>query len=116
MARYCLVSRVRPDRLEEYRRLHEQVWPELLEALVDAGWRNYSLFLRADGTLIGYVEAEDLTLAQQRVAQTDVNRRWQAVASELFVTDRPPDQAWELVPEVFHLESQLQSHRASQLN
>ena len=60
MPRYCLLGHVNPNRLEEYREAHSAVWPELLEALRDAGWRNYSLFLREDGLLVGYAEADDL--------------------------------------------------------
>ncbi len=107
MPEYCLLGHVDPARLEEYREVHRHVWPELLVALRDAGWRRYSLFLREDGTLIGYVEADDLDLAQARVAQTEVNRRWQAAMAELFADDGPPDEAWELVPQVFQLERQL---------
>ena len=44
----------------------------------DTGWRNYSLFLRDDGLLIGYVEADDLQAAQAAMAATEVNARWQA--------------------------------------
>jgi len=109
MPRYCLLGHVDPTRLEEYREAHRHVWPELLEALRDAGWRNYSLFLRDDGTLVGYAECDDLEAAQARVAATEVNTRWQAAMAELFASDGPPDQAWELVPEVFHLEDQLEA-------
>ena len=49
MARVCFVSKVRPDRLDEYRARHAAVWPEMLEALRDCGWRDYHLFLRDDG-------------------------------------------------------------------
>ena len=87
------------------------MWPELLEVLRDAGWRNYSLFLRDDGTLIGYVESDDLAKAQQSVAATEVNDRWQAAMAELFASEGPPDQAWEIVPEVFNLEDQLNRRR-----
>ncbi len=38
---------VKPERLEEYKRLHREVWPELLDDLKAAGARNYSIF--ADG-------------------------------------------------------------------
>lgn len=107
MAEYCLVGHVDPSRLKEYRAVHARVWPELLEALRDAGWRRYSLFLRDDGTLIGYVEADDLDAAQARVAETEVNRRWQAAMAELFASEGAPDEAWERVPQVFQLERQL---------
>jgi L-rhamnose mutarotase len=112
MPRYCLLGRVRPERLEEYREAHRAVWPELLRVLADAGWRNYSLFLREDGLVIGYAEADDLEAAQQRVAATEVNTRWQAAMSDLFagLDGAAPDQNWELVPEVFNLEDQLGRH------
>ncbi len=107
MARYCLVGQVDPAKLDEYKARHAAVWPELLEALQAAGWRNYSLFLRPDGMLIGYCEADDLELAQERVAATEVNARWQAEMARLFVASGAPDQAWERVEEVFNLEEQL---------
>jgi L-rhamnose mutarotase len=90
MPRYCLLGHVDPTRLEEYREAHRAVWPELLEALRDAGWRNYSLFLRDDGLLIGYAEADDLAVAQDQVARTEVNARWQAAMGDLFQTEGPP--------------------------
>ena len=71
------------------------------------GRRRNSAVPREDGTLIGYVEADDLAVAQARVAATDVNARWQAAMAELFASDGPPDEAWEIVPEVFNLEDQL---------
>ena len=78
----------------------------------DAGWRNYSLFLRDDGLLIGYAEADDLAAAQERVARTEINARRQTAMSELFQIDGAPDEAWEIIPEVFNLEDQLRSARA----
>jgi L-rhamnose mutarotase len=107
MPRYCLLGHVDPTRLEEYREAHRAVWPELLAVLRDAGWRNYSLFLRDDGLLIGYAEADDLARAQEQVARTEVNTRWQQAMGDLFVTEGAPDEAWEIVPEVFNLEDQL---------
>lgn len=83
------------------------MWPEVLRALKKAGWNNYSLFLRPNGQLIGYVEAEDLDEAQARVAATEVNERWQAEMSKLFATEGAPDEAWERVELVFNLEDQL---------
>ena len=56
MQRVCFQLQVRPDRLEEYTRRHAAVWTDMLHALGDSGWHNYSLFLRPDGLLIGYVE------------------------------------------------------------
>jgi len=83
--RVCFQAQVKPDRVEEYRERHRRVWPEMLEALRTSGWHNYSLFLRDDGLLIGYFETpSSLAVAQQRMAQTEVNGRWQAEMAEFF--------------------------------
>ena len=112
MARYCFQLQVRPERLDEYAERHRAVWPEMLAALRDTGWRNYSLFLRADGLLIGYVEADDLQAAQAAMAATEVNARWQAEMAELFedLGDARPDTGFVQLPEIFHLEDQLSPH------
>ena len=77
MERVCFLLQVRADRLDEYRARHREVWPEMLAALREAGWGNYSLFLREDGLLVGYVETDDFEAAQRAMAATDVNDRWQ---------------------------------------
>ena len=109
MARYCFLLQVRPDLLAEYRARHAQVWPEMLHALRDTGWRNYSLFVRDDGLLVGYVEADDLAAAQAAMAATDVNRRWQAEMSRYFtgLAGRPPDVGFLVLDEVFNLDDAL---------
>jgi L-rhamnose mutarotase len=109
MPRYCFLLQVRPDRLAEYRARHREVWPDMLRALHDTGWRNYSLFLRADGLLVGYVESDDLAAAQAGMARTDVNARWQREMAPFFtgLDGQPPDEGFLLLEEVFHLEDQL---------
>jgi L-rhamnose mutarotase len=119
--RYCFNLQVRPDRIEEYVERHRAVWPEMLDALKQSGWHNYSLFLREDGLLVGYVEADDLTAAQAAMAATEVNARWQAEMSEFFsgLDARPPDESFLLLREVFHLEEQIaqaSTHRQPEEN
>ncbi len=98
MERVCWTMRVRPDRLVEYREAHRAVWPEMLAALRETGWTNYSLFLDDDGLLIGYLETEDFEAALAGMEATDVNARWQDAMSEFLV---PP---MRRIEEVFHLE------------
>jgi L-rhamnose mutarotase len=110
MQRACFRLRVRPDRLAEYRERHAAVWPDMLAALKQTGWDNYSLFLADDGLLIGYVEAADsVEDAQARMALTDVNARWQAEMNDFFegLDGSAPDEGFDLLPEIFHLEDQL---------
>jgi L-rhamnose mutarotase len=104
MARYCFCLQVKPDRMTEYAERHRAVWPEMRAALRDSGWRNYSLFLRDDGLLVGYVEADDLVAAQAAMARTEVNARWQAEMAEFFtgLDGRGPDEGFVVLTEVFH--------------
>lgn len=114
LRRYCFELHVRPDRLDEYKARHAAVWPEMLAALKDSGWHNYSLFLRPDGLLIGYVESADLRAAQQAMAATAVNARWQADMKDFFVDlDTAPDEGFVELEEVFHLEDQLERARTA---
>jgi L-rhamnose mutarotase len=110
MTRYCFMLHVRPELLAEYRERHAAVWPDMLRALHDTGWRNYSIFAREDGLLVGYVEADDLAAAQQAMAATEVNARWQADMSRYFtgLDARPPDEDFLLLEEIFNLDDQLE--------
>jgi L-rhamnose mutarotase len=110
--RVCFCLQVRPDRMEEYAERHAAVWPEMLAALHDTGWHNYSLFLRGDGLLVGYFETPDLESARAGMAATEVNARWQAEMAEFFtdLDGRSPDEGFLVLDEVFHLEDQLDQH------
>jgi L-rhamnose mutarotase len=106
MKRVCFTLQVRPDRLAEYRARHKAVWPEMLNALRQAGWHNYSLFLREDGLLIGYLETPDFERALAEMAKTDVNRRWQTEMKEFFISPEglAADEQMRPLHEVFHLD------------
>ncbi len=105
MKRVCFVLQVKSERLEEYKRRHRAVWPEMLNALRETGWHNYSLFLRADGLLVGYLECADFEWARAEMAKREVNARWQRAMAEFFVQPEGvlPDRAMEPLEEVFHL-------------
>ena len=105
MTRVCFTLQVPPDRLDEYRRRHAAVAPDMLRALAETGWRDYSLFLRADGLLVGYLTTDDFDAAQEALARTGASRRWEAFMADFFV-DGPAEDKQPL-EEVFHLEDQL---------
>lgn len=106
MERICFTLTVKPERIAEYRARHADVWPEMREALRATGWRNYSLFLRGDGLLIGYLETDDFQAALDGMAQLAVNTAWQAEMAPFFADTggAAADQAMRPVPEVFHLD------------
>ena len=105
MERVCFLLRVRADRLDEYKARHRAVWPEMLDALRAAGWENYSLFLRDDGLLVGYLETADFAAAQAAMEATDVNARWQAEMAEFFELGggERPATGFVRLEEIFHV-------------
>lgn len=105
MQRVCFLLKVREDRIDEYRARHDAVWPEMRDALSAAGWHHYSLFLRDDGLLVGYLETEDFAAAQAAMETTEVNARWQAEMAPFFesLDGARPDEAMRPLTEVFHL-------------
>lgn len=82
------------------------MWPEMQEALRETGWKNYSLFLRADGTLVGYLEAEDFDRCRAEMKKHPVNARWQDEMSRFFesLENAGPDDDMRPLEEVFHLD------------
>ncbi len=105
MERVCFLLKVRSDRLEEYKERHQAVWPDMLKALSETGWHNYSLFIREDGLLVGYFETPDLKAALEGMAKHEVNERWQREMSDFFenLQGRRPDEGFQKLEEVFHL-------------
>ena len=75
MAQYAWVLEVRPGYEEEYKRRHDEIWPEMTDALKEAGIRNYTIF-RHGLTLFGFFETDDIQKTQAYLAQSETNRRW----------------------------------------
>ena len=106
MERVCFLLKVRAEKLAEYKERHAQVWPEMMEALRGAGWHNYSLFVREDGLLVGYLETPDFNQARQNMKEQAVNERWQKEMMPFFESPgagAADDNVFRL-EEVFHLD------------
>lgn len=93
------------DDLDGYLRDHEAVWPEMQEALLAAGWHNYSLFYRTDGLAFGYFEtdAADFAEACSRMEAMPVNARWQAAMAKYTPSQTSPIDAAQQLTHYFYL-------------
>jgi L-rhamnose mutarotase len=106
MQRVGFLLKVKAELVDEYKRRHQEVWPDMLDALRRSGWRNYSLFMGDDGLLFGYFEtSESFQAALDGMSTEAVNERWQAEMAPFFegTGDHADDMMKELV-EVFHLD------------
>jgi len=104
--RIGFLLKVKPEKIPEYKQHHQNVWPEMQAALKRAGWNNYSLFMRDDGLLFGYLETDDFDRARAEMAKREVNLRWQRDMAPFFeaLEGRRPDESMLQLEEVFHLD------------
>lgn len=108
MQRIGLVIRVKPEKLEEYLKLHDPIWPELAAELKAAGIRNYSLWLdRSRCIEFGYLECDDWAAACAYLDKSEVHARWQTLMQNYLDSPKDADLAGQpvtLLPRVFQLE------------
>jgi L-rhamnose mutarotase len=105
MKRIGFLLKVRPEKMEEYKTRHKEVWPEMLDALRRTGWHNYSLFMRDDGMLFGYFEAnESLQASQAGMSKEEINAVWQDSMAPFFenLEGLHADEGMLELEEVFH--------------
>lgn len=107
MTRVGFVLKVKKHLIEEYKEHHRNVWPEMLEALRESGWHNYSLFMDEGGILFGYFETpQSLEAAQAAMELKEVNTHWQERMAPYFESPdvSRPDRMLVRLEEVFHLD------------
>ncbi len=104
MAQYAWVLEVRPGYEEEYKRRHDEIWPEMVEALKDAGISDYSIF-RHGLTLFGYFETDNLEKTIDALGKSEVNARWgESMTPVLKVETDPTTNFPYLLPLQWHMD------------
>jgi L-rhamnose mutarotase len=105
MKRYGMAINVRPEKIEEYKKLHADVWPEVLKKITECNIRNYSIYLK-DSTLFSYFEyiGNDFKADMASMAADPVTQKWWAVCEPCQVPfeTRQEGEWWADMEEVFH--------------
>ncbi len=106
MTRVGSIFKIKPELKDEYKKAHDEIWPELAKAIKDAGISNYSIYFRKDGTLFSYLETDNYEKAMKELAKTDVNTRWQKHMEKYFIKEDKSilGPEIEILEEVFHLD------------
>ena len=94
MQRIGFTFRIKPELKAEYKKAHDEIWPELAKAINDYGMHNYSIYFRKDGTLFAYLEVEgDFKKQMEEFSKLDVNKRYttEIVASTIELLGRKGD-------------------------
>ena len=112
MKRYGMITGLRAEKMEEYKRLHAAVWPEVLRRIKQSHIQNYSIYLRqldnGQSYLFSYFEytGSDFAADMAAMAADETTQRWWAVCKpcQRPLEGRAPDEWWAAMEEVFHLE------------
>ena len=109
MKRYAHVIGIRPETLDEYRRLHADVWPEVLDRIRRSNVRNYSIFLREpENLLFSYYEyhGDDHDADMAAMADDPKTKEWWAICMPMQrpLEARRDGEWWAAMPSVFLME------------
>lgn len=107
LQRYAMLIQLKPDKIEEYKCLHREVWPDVLAILSRHHVKNYSIFLR-DPWLFGYLEyhGENYAADMEAIAQYEVTQRWWKLTAPCQepLANKAKGEWWSVMQEVFHLD------------
>lgn len=103
MPGYAWVLEVRPGYEVEYLKRHDEIWPEMLEAMRVAGIRNYNIF-RHGLTLFGFFETDDLDATKAYLRTSEVDKRWGAWMAPIMKIEIDPSTNYPyLLPKQFFM-------------
>ena len=107
MQRMAGVIAVRADKIDEYKRLHADVWPDVLSMISQCNIRNYSIFLREpENLLFSYFEyhGDDFAADAAKMAANPETQKWWEVCKpcQQPLEPRGEGEWWAKIGEVFH--------------
>jgi len=105
MKRYGMVLGIKPDRIEEYKKLHVAVWPDVLKMIKSCNISNYSIYFK-DDLLFSYFEytGDDFEADMEKMAADPVTQQWWDVCKpcQQPLETRKDGEWWADMEEVFH--------------
>ena len=107
MNRVGFYFKIKPELKDEYKKAHDEIWPELVVAMSDCGIHNYSIYFREDGICFAYMEIEgDFDKQMEELSKLEVTKRWQKINDKRFENDDKSIRGPEMkkLEEVFHMD------------
>lgn len=105
MKRYGSVIKIKPKKLEEYKKIHINIWPEVAKTITECNIKNYSIFYK-DGYLFSYFEyvGKDFNKDMAKMAADSTTQEWWDVCMPMQepLDTRKKGEWWAEMEEVFH--------------
>ena len=107
MQRYGSVIKLKPEKREEYQRLHSNVWSDVLKMIYECNIRNYSIYYK-EGFLFSYFEyvGNDFDADMQKMADDQTTQEWWKLTDPCQepLASRLPGEKWASMEEYFHVD------------
>jgi len=105
MKRYGSIIKIKPSKLEEYKRFHANIWPEVAKTIAECNIRNYSIFHK-DGYLFSYYEytGKNYEADMAKMAADSATQKWWDICMPMQepLDTRKKGEWWAGMEEVFH--------------
>jgi L-rhamnose mutarotase len=102
MQRFAFKMKLKPGHVAEYKKRHDEIWPELVLLLKGAGISDYSIFLDEEThTLFGVQKQSGQS--SQDLGSTGIVQKWWAYMADIMDTNPDNSPVTVPLPEVFYL-------------
>lgn len=104
MEKYAWKARIKEGSLEEYVKRHNEIWPDMVNVLKEAGIKNYSIW-NSGLDLFGYYECEKgVDYASKIQSESEIVKRWDEYMKDILIMEKDPiTKAQPLLKKVFEL-------------
>ena len=104
MKRFAFKMKLKPGFKEEYKKRHDEIWPELAKLIKDSGVSDYSIFLDEETNILFAVQKQSGESSSQDLGTTEIVKKWWAYMADIMDTN--PDKSPVTIPleEVFYME------------
>ena len=103
MTTVAFKMKLNPGQVEEYKKRHDEIWPELRKLLKDNGVSDYSIFLDEETNILFAVQKQD-GRSSQELGATDIVKKWWAYMADIMETNPDNSPVSKPLKEVFHLD------------
>jgi L-rhamnose mutarotase len=93
-----------PGEADEYRRRHDEIWPELSDLLRDAGIRDYSIFLDPETHVLFAVLRRDAGHSMDSLPRQEIMQRWWRHMGDIMETNADGSPRQVALEPMFHMD------------
>lgn len=96
--------KLKPGFKDEYKKRHDEIWPELKALVKENGISDYTIFLDEETNILFAVQQQDGTLSSQDLGKTEIVQKWWAYMADIMETNTDNSPVSKPLIEVFHMD------------